>query len=191
MSRSLLALTALTVTAALAACSDVDSPTSPIQTEVAEAPFGPRPGQGAPSEGPTLVGTALAANAESGEFSTLIAALVAADLVDALNGPRPYTVFAPTDAAFAALGLNAGNIAGALDTETLTDILLYHVTRGVRPSPSVVGANNLLMLNGDRVSVSVNDEGAFVNASKIVGPDIRTSNGVIHIIDAVLLPAGE
>ena len=189
MFRSLATLAALTVT--FAACSDVEAPTAPVDTETAEAPFGPRPGQGASTDGPTLVGTALAVNAETGEFSTLIAALAATDLVDALSGPRPYTVFAPTDEAFAALGLNADNIAGAFDTETLANILLYHVTRGVRPSPSVVGANNLLMLNGERVSVSVNDDGAFVNDSRIVGPDVRTSNGIIHIVDAVLLPSGE
>lgn len=189
MFRSLAALAALTVT--FAACSDVEAPTAPAQAETAEAPFGPRPGKGAPNDGRTLVATALAVNAETGEFSTLIAALGATDLVDALNGPRPFTVFAPTDAAFAELGLNADNIAGAFDTETLADILLYHVTRGVRPSPSVVGASNLLMLNGGRLDVSVNDDGAFVNDSKIVGTDVRTSNGIIHTIDAVLLPSGE
>src|SRR5688572_13869116 len=78
------------------------------------------------SEGPTIVEAALAVNAETGEFSTLIAAVVRAGLVDTLNGKRQFTVFAPTDAAFAKLGLNAGNI-DTVPLDALTNILLYHV----------------------------------------------------------------
>ncbi|MEX2182933.1 MAG: fasciclin domain-containing protein [Chloroflexota bacterium] len=137
--------------------------------------------------GPTIVETAIAVNADSGEFSTLIAAVVAADLVDALNGKRQFTVFAPTDAAFAKLGLNAGNV-GSLPKATLQNILKYHVTPGSRDSSSVVGSDRIRMLNGGFIKPSVTASGAFVNDSKIIAVDISTSNGIIHVIDTVLLP---
>jgi uncharacterized surface protein with fasciclin (FAS1) repeats len=152
-----------------------------LVTVVAPAAAQPKPKQ------PTIVETALAVNAATGEFSTLIAALGSAGLVDALNGKGQYTVFAPTDAAFAALGLDATNI-GSLDTATLTNILLYHVANGNRQSQSVVNAKQIRMLNKGFVSVSSNADGVFVNSSKIIGVDVIASNGVIHIIDAVLLP---
>jgi uncharacterized surface protein with fasciclin (FAS1) repeats len=145
-------------------------------------------GDKARSKAPTIVEAALAANAETGEFSTLIAALQAAGLVDALNGRKQYTVFAPTDEAFAKLGLNADNIGTALPVEDLTNILLYHVTRGNRLSQSVVGAREIAMLNGDKTAPSVRDDVAYLNDSKIVAADLRARNGVIHVIDTVLLP---
>jgi uncharacterized surface protein with fasciclin (FAS1) repeats len=141
----------------------------------------------AKSSEPTIVGVALAVNGQTGEFSTLIAALQAADLVDALNGKGQFTVFAPTDAAFAKLGLNAGNI-GSLPKGDLTNILLYHVARGERVAADVVSASRIRMLNKGFVKVSVGPEGAFVNSSKIIATDVQASNGVIHIIDTVLLP---
>jgi uncharacterized surface protein with fasciclin (FAS1) repeats len=137
--------------------------------------------------GPTIVETAIAVNADNGEFSTLIAAVVAADLVDFLNGNRQLTVFAPTDAAFAKLGLNAGNI-GTLPKADLKNILKYHVTSGRRDSGSVVGADRIRMLNGGFIKPSVSGGDAFVNQSKIVAANIKTSNGIIHVIDTVLLP---
>ena len=137
--------------------------------------------------GPSIVETAIAVNAESGEFSTLIAAVQAAGLVDVLNGNRQFTVFAPTDAAFAALGLNAGNVGTALDAATLTDILLYHVTTGRKDAAEVVASDTIRMLNGDRVDVTVGG-GVFVDDAEVIITDIRTSNGIIHVIDAVLLP---
>jgi uncharacterized surface protein with fasciclin (FAS1) repeats len=137
--------------------------------------------------GPSIVETAIAVNAESGEFSTLIAAVQAAGLVDVLDGNRQFTVFAPTDAAFAALGLNAGNVGTALDDATLTDILLYHVTTGRKDAAEVVASDTIRMLNGDRVDVTVGG-GVFVDDAEVIITDIRTSNGIIHVIDAVLLP---
>ncbi len=150
------------------------------------APAMARPGDRG-ANAPTIVETALAVNAETGEFSTLIAALAAADLVDTLNGKGQFTVFAPTDAAFAELGLNAGNVA-SLGTETLTDILLYHVSNGRRQANSVVNARQIRMLNGDFVNPSVSGGDAFVNSSQIIAVNIGNSNGIIHIINAVLLP---
>lgn len=132
----------------------------------------------------TIVETAIA----NGSFNTLVAAVKAADLVDTLNGPGPYTVFAPTDEAFAALP------AGVLDKlllpknkAVLTKILTYHVVAGnvpasavkTGPVPSVEGAN--LNLTADAGNVTVND-------AKVVQADVAASNGVIHVIDAVLLP---
>jgi len=137
--------------------------------------------------GPTIVETAIAVNADSGEFSTLIAAVVAADLVDTLNGNRQFTVFAPTDAAFAKLGLNAANI-GSLPKADLTNILLYHVTTGRKDSGAVVGSDSIKMLNKGTITPSVMGGSAYVNDSKILAVDIKTSNGIIHVIDTVLLP---
>jgi uncharacterized surface protein with fasciclin (FAS1) repeats len=138
--------------------------------------------------GPTIVETAIAVNADSGEFSTLIAAVVAADLVDVLNGNRQFTVFAPTDAAFAKLGLNAGNIATALDKDTLTSILKYHVAPGRKAAKAVLSADSVKTLNGGRLDPSVQGGMPYVNDSKIVMPNVKASNGIIHVIDTVLLP---
>lgn len=140
-----------------------------------------------PASGPSIVDVALDVNTQTGEFSTLIAALQAADLVGALDGKGKFTVFAPTDAAFAELGLNAGNV-GSLPRETLSTILLYHVARGNRLSQSVVGANQIRMLNGQFTDVSVSDAGVFIDEAQIVTVDVVAGNGVIHIIDGVLLP---
>jgi uncharacterized surface protein with fasciclin (FAS1) repeats len=150
-------------------------------------------GDKAPS-GDTIVDIALAVNADSGEFSTLIAALVEADLVDALNGRGQFTVFAPTDEAFAALDLDADNI-GTVDN--LAEILLYHVTEGRRWSNSVFNKNNskpLSMLNGGYVwsnpQLTLTDGSSATNDAGIVAPlfNISASNGVIHVIDQVLIP---
>jgi transforming growth factor-beta-induced protein len=135
----------------------------------------------------TVVDVALSVNASTGEFSTLIAALAAADLVDVLAGAGPFTVFAPTDAAFAQLNLNAGNI-GSLPVATLRDILLYHVTPARRDAASVTAASSLTMANGGTASIMVMQGGAFINDSQIVQTDIGASNGIIHVINAVLLP---
>ena len=143
--------------------------------------------QAAPPGEPSIVDVAVAVNQDSGEFSTLIAALQAAGLVEALDGNKHYTVFAPTDAAFAQLGLNAGNV-GSLPTETLTDIQLYHVTRGDRFSQSVLPVRQIRMLNGDFTHPS---RDGTINGATIVAADIDAGNGVIHVIDAVLLPPAD
>ena len=156
-----------------------------ILLAVAVGAVAPARASAAPS-GPSIVDIALASNAETGEFSTLIAALQAADLVGVLDGNKHYTVFAPTDAAFAQLGLNASNIS-SLDKATLTTILLYHVTHGDRFSQSVVGARQIRMLNGEFTKISTSG-GVTINGANIVAVDIDARNGVIHVIDQVLLP---
>lgn len=135
----------------------------------------------------TIVDKALEINAATGEFSTLIAAVVAADLVGTLDGNRQFTVFAPTDAAFAKLGLNASNI-GTLDKATLTNILLYHVAPGERFAADVVSSSKIRMLNKSFAAVEVNDMGAFIDGAKIILTDVDVDNGVIHVVDSVLLP---
>jgi uncharacterized surface protein with fasciclin (FAS1) repeats len=122
-----------------------------------------------------------------GEFDVLQAAVVRAGLVDMLNGNRPYTVFAPTDAAFVKT-LNAGNEAGALaaidsmSVDQLKQILLFHVTNGVRYSQSVVQAEKFLMANKSFLSQSA------LQTAGIASVDVQASNGVVHIIQSVLLP---
>ena len=162
----------------LTACSSDNSPTA-LNTSAPE--------KVKPSERTTIVDVALSVNADSGEFSTLIAALVAADLVGALDGNGQFTVFAPTDAAFAALDLNADNI-GDLDAATLKNILLYHVAKGRRMAEDVVSSDQIRMLNGQRTMIGLMDGMAYINESTIIQVDVPADNGVIHIIDAVLIP---
>ena len=125
--------------------------------------------------------------AVAGGFNTLVAALSAADLVETLSGDGAFTVFAPTDDAFAALpeGMLEGLLA---DTEALTQILLYHVVGDVVKAETVVTLDEAETLAGDKVSIEVVDGNVFVNDSKVTSTDIEASNGVIHVIDKVLVP---
>ena len=132
-----------------------------------------------------IVGVAIGA----GTFNTLVAAVQAADLVDALKGEGPLTVFAPTDEAFAALP--EGTVESLLlpeNKELLTSILLYHVVSGSVLAADVVGLDSATTLNGASIDISVSDSGVMINNATVVQADVTASNGVIHIIDAVLLP---
>ena len=133
----------------------------------------------------SIVDTAIAVNARTGEFSTLIAALEHAGLVETLDGRRQFTVFAPTDAAFAELGLNAGNI-GSLDQAALTNILLYHVAPGERFAADVLGSSKIRMLNKQFAQVDAG--AATIDGASIITTNIDVSNGVIHIVSDVLRP---
>lgn len=141
--------------------------------------------------GPTIVETALAVNAETGEFDYLIQAVVRAGLVDTLNGNRQFTVFAPTDAAFEDL-FDALNVNGIADipVETLTAVLLYHVAPGERFSGDVVASTQIRTISKGFVVPSVSGGSAYVNDARILAVDVDASNGVIHVIDSVLLPQG-
>ena len=125
--------------------------------------------------------------AVAGGFNTLVAALSAADLVETLSGDGAFTVFAPTDEAFAALpeGMLEGLLA---DTEALTQILLYHVVGDVVKAETVLTLDEAETLAGNKVSIEVVDGNVFVNDSKVTSTDIEASNGVIHVIDKVLVP---
>jgi uncharacterized surface protein with fasciclin (FAS1) repeats len=132
-----------------------------------------------------IVDTAVAA----GSFKTLAAALTAADLVTTLKGAGPFTVFAPTDAAFAKLP------AGTLDTllkpenkAMLQSILEYHVVSGKLLAADVVKLTHATTLEGQDVTIAVANGGVTINAAKVITPDVLATNGVIHVIDTVLLP---
>lgn len=121
-------------------------------------------------------------------FDTLEAAVTAAGLVDTLDGEGPFTVFAPTDAAFDKLP--AGTLDALLeDIPALTDILLYHVVAGEVPAAAVVTFNSARTVLGEDIYIEVTEDGVVLNgAVNVTVTDIRASNGVIHVIDTVLLP---
>jgi uncharacterized surface protein with fasciclin (FAS1) repeats len=126
--------------------------------------------------------------AGAGTFNTLVAAVKAADLVGALKGDGPLTVFAPTDDAFAALP--AGTVENLLKPENkakLQAVLLYHVVSGKVMSTDLSGTANVETLQGATIEVIAAD-GVTVNGANVVAADVAASNGVIHVIDAVLLP---
>jgi uncharacterized surface protein with fasciclin (FAS1) repeats len=124
----------------------------------------------------------------AGSFKTLAAALTAAGLVDTLKGAGPFTVFAPTDEAFAALP--EGTLEGLLaDPEALKEILLYHVVSGKVTADQVVGLTSADSVAGPAIAIAVKDGTVYLNDSaKVVTTDIETRNGVIHVIDQVILP---
>lgn len=130
-----------------------------------------------------IVETAVAA----GSFTTLAAALEAADLIEVLQGDGPFTVFAPTDAAFAKLP--EGTVEGLLaDKEALTSVLTYHVVAGEVMAADVVGMSSAETVNGAALSIEVRDGTVYVGGAEVTTTDVRASNGVIHIIDSVMLP---
>lgn len=122
-------------------------------------------------------------------FSTLVAAVSAAGLVDTLSGPGPFTVFAPTNRAFAALGSDTINALLADPSGALTQILLYHVVAGEVPAAQVVTLQSAETVQGSSIKIDVVNGGVVLDRSvNVVITDIRASNGIIHVIDAVLLP---
>lgn len=124
---------------------------------------------------------------EAGSFTTLLAAVDAAGLADDLSGAGPFTVFAPTDAAFAALP--AGTVDALLaDPPALQNVLLYHVFSGELAASGVVSRTSIGMMNGDDAAVAMNGGMATIDGARITMTDIRASNGIIHVIDAVMLP---
>ena len=124
---------------------------------------------------------------EAGKFNTLATALTEAGLVSTLQGEGPFTVFAPTDEAFAKL--LEGTVENLLkDKEALTNILLYHVVSGSVTSDKVVTLDKATTLAKADVKVQVKDGNVFINESQVTTPDVQASNGVIHIIDTVLIP---
>ena len=122
------------------------------------------------------------------DFSTLVAAVTEAGLVDTLNSEGPFTVFAPTNAAFDALGADA--VASVLaDKELLTSILTYHVVAGKVLAADVVNLTTATTVQGSDISISVKDGKVYLNDTiEVIMTDIEASNGVIHVIDGVLMP---
>ena len=169
--RSALVAAALAALLTLSACSsgsDTASETMPEETTVG-----------------TIVDVAVAA----GNFTTLVAAVTAADLVETLSGTGPFTVFAPTDEAFAALP--AGVLDALLLPENkalLAQILTYHVVSGMVMAADVTDGD-VATVEGQTIKLSTT-EGVTVNGALVVAADVMASNGVIHAIDAVILPPG-
>jgi uncharacterized surface protein with fasciclin (FAS1) repeats len=144
--------------------------------------------------GPTIVDVAIEVNSAgpfAGQFDTLIAAVLAANpaVLETLSGNGQFTVFAPTDDAFADLGLNPGNVGTALSQEDLTNVLLYHVARGRRNSNAVLGSKRIRTLYRGFLK---QDGGVLTDnlgrPAEIIVTDVEAANGVIHAIDAVVLP---
>jgi uncharacterized surface protein with fasciclin (FAS1) repeats len=124
---------------------------------------------------------------ENGNFTTLAAALTAAGLVETLQGPGPFTVFAPTDAAFAKLP--AGTVEALLkDLPRLRSILTYHVVAGKVEAKDVVNLTTANTVQGSPISIRVVDGKVMINNATVVTADVQASNGVIHVIDTVILP---
>ncbi len=137
------------------------------------------------AQGKDIVETAVAA----GSFTTLAKALQAAGLVETLKGSGPFTVFAPTDEAFAKLP--AGALEDLLKPENkakLTAVLTYHVVPGKVMASQVTGMTSAKTVNGEPLGIAVKDGGVMVGGAKVVKTDVAASNGVIHVIDSVVLP---
>jgi uncharacterized surface protein with fasciclin (FAS1) repeats len=143
--------------------------------------------------GATIVDTAIAVNGANGEFTYLIQAVVKAGLVETLDGNRQFTVFAPTDAAFDDLfeTLDVDGIAD-IPASTLKAVLLYHVAPGERFSGDVLDASRVRTMSKSFLRPSIQGGDPYIsganNSAEIVLPDVDASNGIIHVIDAVLLP---
>ena len=126
--------------------------------------------------------------AKEAGFTTLVAAIDAAGLTETLSKEGPFTVFAPTDEAFEALP--EGALEGLLaDKEALTNVLLYHVVKGEVKAADVVKIDSAEMLNGDEAKVEVKKDTVMIAGAKVIKTDIIASNGVIHVIDAVMIPS--
>ncbi|MEM8610196.1 MAG: fasciclin domain-containing protein [Myxococcota bacterium] len=134
--------------------------------------------------------TVVTVAATAGDFNTLVAAVKAAGLVDTLNGEGPFTVFAPTDAAFAKLA--DGTVDSLLlpeNKDQLVEILTYHVVPGKVMAADVVNLSSATTVEGGDVAISTADGAVMVNDAKVIATDVEASNGVIHVIDTVLIPA--
>lgn len=157
----------------LAACGD-DEADAPVTTEAAA----------------TEAGDIVAVASAAGSFNTLAAALEAAGLVETLQGEGPFTVFAPTDEAFAALP--AGLVDALLlpeNVEILRDILLYHVVSGSTVTSDMVAAGDVTMANGKNATIVIDGKTITIAGAAITSVDVAASNGVIHVLGAVMVPA--
>ncbi len=178
---SMFAVLLVIASLALAACAPAATP-APTATPMPEPTAIPEPMLS------DIVDTAVA----DGRFTTLVAAVQAAELVDTLKGEGPFTVFAPTDDAFAALP--EGTIDSLLlpeNKQALTDILLYHVVSGKVMAADVTALTSATTVLGKDVTVKVDMGNVYINEAQVVITDIATSNGVIHVINAVLLPPAD
>ena len=174
------------------ACGDDDDAAEDTSTdapaEEAQEPTEDQPQDEAADEPGTIVDVAVA----NGSFTTLVAAVQAAGLVETLSGEGPFTVLAPTDEAFTAaleaLGLTAEELLA--NTELLTEVLTYHVLAGEIPASQVVtlDGESVATLNGAEITITVEGDTVMINDAIVAAVDVAASNGLIHVIDSVLLP---
>ncbi|MEO8355455.1 MAG: fasciclin domain-containing protein [Chloroflexota bacterium] len=180
---SMFAMFVVSLSLIVAACAPAATPPpAPTATAMPEPTTTPEPMLS------DIVDTAVA----DGRFTTLVAAVQAADLVETLKGEGPFTVFAPTDEAFAALP--AGTLDELLKPENkqqLTDILLYHVVPGKVMAADVTSLTAATTALGKDIAVKTDMGNVYINDAKVIITDIETSNGIIHVIDAVILPAAD
>lgn len=189
MKRSLpfsIAAVALVVAACSAAASPSPASMTPTQAPVTQGPT-MAPATVAPS---AATGDIVAVATTAGSFKTLLKAATVAGLVETLQGPGPFTIFAPTDEAFAKLP--PATLASLLaDPAALKKVLLYHVVSGEVMASQVVGLTSAKSVEGASIAISVQGGSVYLNGTtKVVTTDITASNGVIHVIDTVLLPPG-
>lgn len=168
----------------MVACGGEVAQEPPATADTASASMSP-----APAEQPSsnILQTAAAA----GSFSTLAAAIKAAGLEETLSGPGPFTVFAPTDEAFAKLP--AGTVDSLLKPENkakLVAVLTYHVVPGTVLAKDVLSSAKLKTVQGQDLSIRIDGSDVSVDGAKVVKTDVMASNGVIHVIDSVVLPKG-
>jgi uncharacterized surface protein with fasciclin (FAS1) repeats len=149
---------------------------------LASAPTGASPAAPATAKS-NIVETAVAA----GNFTTLLSLVKQAGLAETLSGKGPYTVFAPTDAAFEKVPKKTLKALGK-DKAKLKSVLLYHVAEGRLAAKRVVKRSSIKTLNGERIRLRVRRGNVFVNNSKVVTADVRASNGIVHAVNRVLLP---
>jgi transforming growth factor-beta-induced protein len=169
---------------AVTATSACGTPQEPATADSAPTEAAPAPAEPAASN---IVETAV----DAGSFTTLVAAVKAAGLAETLSGPGPFTVFAPTDDAFAKLP--AGTVDSLLKPENkakLVAILTYHVVPGKLEAKDVVGSTKLKTVQGQELTVAVDGASVSIDGAKVVKTDVAASNGVIHVIDTVVLPKG-
>jgi uncharacterized surface protein with fasciclin (FAS1) repeats len=185
MKKNFLALVGAGAFAAVAftSCGNEAAVKKPVATEIA----GPKPEAEAPKavEPKTVVDIAIGSTAHT----TLVAAVTAAGLVETLQGAGPFTVFAPVNAAFSALP--AGTVEGLLKPEkkaALTKILTYHVVAGAVKAADLKDGQKVKTLQGEELTVSIKDGKVMINGANVAAADLTSGNGVVHVIDAVLMP---
>jgi uncharacterized surface protein with fasciclin (FAS1) repeats len=138
--------------------------------------------------GSAAAGNIVAVAKETPELSTLVQALTAAGLVKTLEEPGPYTVFAPTNEAFAALGGKLDELLEPQNKKELAEILTYHVAPGEVASSQLEDGQRIETVQGEDVEIGIEGKEVTVNGARVVMPDVSTSNGIVHVIDEVLIP---
>lgn len=186
MKKYTIVFTALLFTGLISCTNTADTPAATTNNETsASTPAGGQEAVQDDESAKDVVKVAIG----SKDHTTLVAALKQADLVTSLSNAGPFTVFAPTDAAFNKLP--AGTVEGLMKEDNKTDlqnILQYHVTVSAIKAENLMDGQTLGMVNGDNVSISVKDGKIILNGSAAVVASVPASNGIIHVIDGVLLP---